>query len=157
MAVKTLRAMDLLSSVYHPSGLPKAKEDQLRMLFIFCHSIFLSDGRSDKKLGDKKWFMSMPLGETRRFVTNFVKLSSFVSRTTIGLCPFAPLAQYQFAMIRVVQADLNEPEHQAAILEMTRMYALDEMGNSGRTTRGGYGSVNCWSARDADGDCLPGL
>ena len=34
-------------------------------------------------------------------------------------------------MIRVVQADLNEPEHQAAILAMTRMYALDEMGNGG--------------------------
>lgn len=32
-------------------------------------------------------------------------------------------------MIRVLQADLNNPDHQAAILAMTRMYACDEMGN----------------------------
>lgn len=34
-------------------------------------------------------------------------------------------------MIRVFQADLNDHNHQAAILAMTRMYACDEMGNSG--------------------------
>lgn len=34
-------------------------------------------------------------------------------------------------MIRVIQADLNNSAHQAAVLEMTRTYALDEMGNGG--------------------------
>lgn len=34
-------------------------------------------------------------------------------------------------MIRVVRADLNDKEHQAAVLAMTRVYALDEMGNGG--------------------------
>ena len=31
----------------------------------------------------------------------------------------------------VVQADLNDPRHQAAFLELTKMYACDEMGNGG--------------------------
>ena len=31
--------------------------------------------------------------------------------------------------LRIVQADLDQPQHQAAVLEMTRAYACDPMGN----------------------------
>ena len=31
--------------------------------------------------------------------------------------------------LRIIRADLDDPEHQAAVLEMTRDYARDPMGN----------------------------
>ena len=33
--------------------------------------------------------------------------------------------------LRIIRADLDDPEHQAAVLEMTRDYARDPMGNGG--------------------------
>jgi ribosomal protein S18 acetylase RimI-like enzyme len=37
-------------------------------------------------------------------------------------------------MIRIARADLNRPEHQAAVLQMTRAYAQDPMGNGSDLT-----------------------